>query len=81
MTIEPHEAMEPGAKAQAERQFVTRRLRWAGLFIIAGVLVQALSLFWNNPISFMAFLGIGGLATFVGIVIYLLALVSPRQLA
>jgi hypothetical protein len=39
--------MEPGAKGQAE--FVARRLRMAGLFIIVGVLVQALSLFWNHP--------------------------------
>lgn len=77
MTTGPHQPIEPGARAQAEGQFVTRRLRLAGLFIIVGVLVQALSLFWNHPLSFMAFLGIGGLAVFVGIVIYLVALVSP----
>jgi len=77
MTTGPRQPMEPGAKGQAE--FVARRLRMAGLFIIVGVLVQALSLFWNHPLSFMAFLGIGCLAVFVGIVIYLLALVPPRQ--
>jgi len=47
MTTGPRQPMEPGAKGQAE--FVARRLRMAGLFIIVGVLVQALSLFWNHP--------------------------------
>jgi hypothetical protein len=65
--------------AQAENVFITKRLRLAGMFIIAGGLVQGLSLVWNHPLSFLAFLGIGGPATFLGIVIYLVALVSPQR--
>jgi hypothetical protein len=79
MTIEPSQAIEPAANTQAENGFITGRLRVAGLLIIAGVLVQGLSLVWNHPLSFLAFLGIGGLAVFAGIVVYLFALVSPRQ--
>lgn len=58
-------------------QTIVKRL--AGLFIVAGVLVQGLSLFWTHPLSFMAFLGVGSVAVFVGIVVYLLALVSPQE--
>ena len=79
MTPEPRQATEPAAETQAENEFIARRLRLAGMFIIAGVLVQGLSLVWNHPLSFLAFLGIGGLAVFIGIVVYLAALVSPRQ--
>jgi hypothetical protein len=78
MTPEPRQAMEP-ATAQAANVFVTKRLRLAGMFIIAGVLVQGLSLVWNHPLSFLAFIGIGGLMMFAGIVIYLAALVSPQR--
>jgi hypothetical protein len=78
MTPEPRQATEPATTAQ-ENVFITKRLRLAGMFIIAGVLVQGLSLVWNHPLSFLAFLGIGGLAMFLGIVIYLAALVSPQR--
>jgi hypothetical protein len=71
--------MESSADAQADNGFIAKRLRLAGIFIIAGVLVQGLSLVWNHPLSFLAFLGIGGLAAFIGIVVYLAALVSPRK--
>ena len=75
MTAEPRQTTEPGVQGQ----FITRRLRLAGLLITAGILIQGLTLVWNHPLSFLAFLGIGGLAVFAGIAIYLFALVSPRQ--
>ncbi len=78
MRPEPRQATARVAETQAENAFIPKRLRLAGMFIIAGVLVQGLSLVWNHPLSFLAFLGIGGLAVFVGIVVYLGALVSPR---
>jgi hypothetical protein len=81
MTPEPRQATVPAAVTQAENAFITKRLRLAGMFIIAGVLIQGLSLLWNHPLSFLAFLGIGALASFIGIVVYLAALVPPRQSA
>ena len=81
MTPEPRPAAEPTGETSAENAFITKRLRLAGTFIIVGVLIQGLSLFWSHPLSFLAFLGIGGLAAFIGIVIYLAALISPRQSA
>lgn len=79
MTTQPHRALERETETQAGNQFITGRLRLAGMFVIAGLLVQGLSLVWSHPLSFLAFLGIGCVAVFVGIVVYLFALVSPRQ--
>jgi hypothetical protein len=59
--------------------FISRRLRIAGVLIVLGLIVEAISLIWNHPLSFVAFLGIGGLLLLLGIVVYLTALVSPRQ--
>jgi hypothetical protein len=81
MTTVPRQATEPAEKTQAENAFITKKLRLAGMFIFAGALIQGLSLLWNHPLSFLAFLGIGGLASFIGLVVYLAALVSPRQSA
>jgi hypothetical protein len=59
--------------------FISRRLRVAGVLIVLGLIVEGLSLIWNHPLSFAAFLGVGGLLVFLGIVVYLTALVSPGQ--
>jgi hypothetical protein len=47
--------------------------------VVLGLVVEGLSLLWNHPLSFVIFLGLGGLLLFLGIVIYLTALVSPRR--
>lgn len=56
-----------------------KKLRTAGILIIIGLVVEAASLGWNHPLSFVAFLGISGLFLALGIVLYLWALVSYRQ--
>ena len=55
-----------------------RRLRLAGILIAIGLVVEAATLLKNSPIGFLIFLGIGGGLIFAGIVIYLLALLSPQ---
>ena len=64
---------------QSEEEFVSKKLRVAGSLIILGLLAEGLSLVWNHPLSFIAFLGVGGLLMFLGIAIYLTALVSPQR--
>ena len=59
--------------------FIFGRLRVAGILVVLGLVVEGLSLLWNHPLSFVIFLGLGGLLLFLGIVIYLTALVSPRR--
>ena len=55
---------------------MTARLRLAGVLIFCGLLIEAFTLTWNNPIAFLVFLGIGGLLMALGILFYLLSLVS-----
>jgi len=52
------------------------KLRLAGVLIIVGLLVQACSLLWNHPLSFIAFVSIGGLLLGIGIILYLFTLVN-----
>lgn len=52
------------------------KLRLAGVLIILGLVVQALSLLWNHPLSFIAFVSLGGLLLGVGIILYLFTLVN-----
>lgn len=58
---------------------MAKKLRTAGILIIIGLVVEAISLAWNNPLSFVAFLGIGGLFLALGILLYLWTLVSFRR--
>ena len=55
---------------------INARLRLSGGLIALGLLVQALSLLWNHPLSFIAFVSLGGLLVAGGIVLYLVTLVS-----
>jgi hypothetical protein len=66
-----------GNKVENNGLKMTARLRVAGVLVFVGLLIEAFTLTWNNPISFLVFLGIGGLLTIVGILFYLLSLVSP----
>ncbi len=38
--------------------FLSKRLRRSGILIIVGLVVEGLSLVWNHPLSFVAFLGL-----------------------
>ncbi|HTC93203.1 MAG TPA: hypothetical protein VK699_07110 [Terriglobales bacterium] len=59
--------------------YISKKLRVAGILVILGLVVEGFSLLWNHPLSFLAFLCIGGVFLALGIVIYLLALVSRAQ--
>jgi predicted membrane channel-forming protein YqfA (hemolysin III family) len=63
---------------QTQAKPIHSKLRLSGAFIILGLIVQALSLLWNHPLSFIAFVTIGGLLLVVGIVLYLLTLVNMQ---
>lgn len=63
------------ATNQTHDAFISKRLRLAGTLIILGLVVEGASLMWNHPLSFLAFIGVGGLLLFAGVVIYLIALV------
>jgi predicted membrane channel-forming protein YqfA (hemolysin III family) len=53
-----------------------KRRQVAGVFIVLGLVIEALCLIWSTPIAFVIFVAIGGLLMFLGIVLYLYSLVS-----
>ncbi len=56
-----------------------RRIRWASFLIGGGLLVQLVSLLVVHPLAFMAFLIVGCPLVGVGIIVYLLALISSNS--
>jgi hypothetical protein len=54
---------------------VEKRRQVAGVFIVLGLVIEALCLIWSTPIAFVIFVAVGGLLLFVGIVLYLFSLV------
>jgi hypothetical protein len=48
-----------------------KRLRFAGICLAIGLLIEALCLIWATPIAFIVFVAIGGLLILVGLVVYL----------
>lgn len=51
-----------------------RRLRLAGALVIAGLVVEAVTLLWSHHLAFVLFLGLGGLLIGAGVVVYLWSL-------
>jgi hypothetical protein len=58
---------------------IEKRLRLAGLLLVAGLLVEAVCLQWARPIAFILLVVVGGLLCCCGIVVYLYSLVSASE--
>ncbi len=58
---------------------IERRIRLAGILLIAGLLVELVTLRWAHPTAFLFFLLLGGALMAVGIGVYLLSLVSDEN--
>ncbi len=56
----------------------SRLLRLAGIVILAGLVLQLITVVWFHPITFMLHLSLGGLTTVVAVVLYLLHLFHHR---
>lgn len=54
---------------------VHSKLKSASLIVIAGLIVEGLTLYWAHPTSFILFSAVGALLVIVGIVAYLRAIV------
>lgn len=65
----------------AARNPMERRLRFAGLLALLGLLVEALALLWNHPTAFLAFAMIGVPLVLLGVLVFLLSLVSRGSAA
>ena len=60
---------------------MSRALRVSGVLLIVGLLIELISLHFNHPLSFLGFMFIGGGLLFLGVVVYLWALVSVASSA
>ncbi len=60
-------------------ELIERRIRWSGLLIVTGLVVQMLTLRRTHPIAFMGFLLIGCPLAAIGTLIYLYSLVSHHS--
>ena len=56
-----------------------RWLQVSGVLLILGLLTEAVCLFWARPLSFLAFVTIGGAFLFFGVIVYLLALLFAKR--
>jgi hypothetical protein len=54
-------------------------LRVSGIFLILGLAIEAVSLLFNHPLSFMGFIIVGGTFLGVGVLLFLFSLVSIAQ--
>ena len=57
---------------------IERRIRWAGILIVLGLLLQMLTLLWTHPLAFMCFLMIGCPLVAAGMLLFLYSLVSHQ---
>jgi uncharacterized membrane protein len=53
-----------------------RRLKIAAYLLIAGLMVEVLTLYWSSPLSFMFFIGVAGTLLGFGFIVYFTALVA-----
>jgi hypothetical protein len=53
-----------------------RRLKIAAYLLIAGLMVEAVTLYWSSPLSFLLFIGVGGTLVGLGIIVYLIAIAT-----
>ena len=59
-----------------ESTAIQSRIRVPGLFLIAGLAIELISLLWNKPLAFILFAFVGGVFLLAGILLYLYSLVS-----
>ena len=55
---------------------IEKRIRWAGLLVVAGLAIQVATLLWLHPLAFMAFLAIGCPLSVAGVLLYLYSLAA-----
>jgi hypothetical protein len=59
---------------------MTRILRLSGILLIIGLAIEAASLLFNHPLSFMGFIIVGGTLLGVGVLLFLISLVEFAHL-
>ena len=58
-----------------------KRIQLSGLLLIAGLLVELISLHWSHPTAFLLFMFLGGTLMALGILVFLISLVTREAAA
>ncbi len=58
---------------------MSKTLRVSGVLLILGLAIEAVSLLFNHPLSFMGFIIVGGTLLGIGVLLFLFSLVSITQ--
>jgi len=58
---------------------MTRVLRLSGVLLILGLAIEAVSLLFNHPLSFMGFMIVGGTLMAIGVLLFLVSLVEVGE--
>ena len=56
-----------------------RRLQVSGILLLLGIVVEMLCIVWTRPIAFIVFVTVGGLFLVLGVLAYLMALISRHH--
>ena len=62
----------------ARTPLVERRLRWAGVLIAVGLIIQLTTFIWIHPLAFIGFAVIGCPLVAAGVLLFLFSLVSHQ---
>lgn len=60
------------------KPLIERRIRYSGILIAAGLIIQLISFIWVQPLAFMAFIVISCPLIAIGILVFLYSLVASR---
>lgn len=60
------------------KPLIEQRIRYSGILIAAGLIIQLISFIWVHPLSFMAFIVISCPLVAIGILVFLHSLVANR---
>lgn len=63
------------------KPLIERRIRYSGILIAAGLIIQLISFIWVHPLSFMVFIVISCPLVAIGILLFLHSLVANRPSA
>jgi len=56
-----------------------RRLQVSGILLLLGIVVEMLCIVWTRPIAFIVFVAVGGLFLALGVLAYLMAILSRHH--
>src|SRR5215475_1735676 len=77
--VERRHILEGARQMKTQLLKIEKRIRLAGILLIAGLLVELVTLRWSHPTAFLFFLLLGGALMALGIVVYLFSLVSVEN--